>query len=234
MNETRQFQLLFVGQSKSVAATIQSLVQVHAQSILASKSKAHLPFLNFASTTSQRMALQLIRQTAPDVILMETGLANGNRKKFCEAIRNRQPIVRLIEVAHKQSEGADAFDGFLKLPVEPKQMVDVLQHSIKPVTSHLLPFGKFIFDSANNVLNCPDGKKQLRPMESKLLAYLLENRNQVVGRADIMNKVWGTDFVDDTRTLAVHIRHLREQIEENPSAPEYLITERGLGYLLKL
>ena len=70
----------------------------------------------------------------------------------------------------------------------------------------------------------------LTPKQFKLLHLLLENPDQVLSRKTIMQQVWETDYLGDTRTLDVHIRWLREKIEDNPSQPRRLITVRGVGY----
>ena len=70
----------------------------------------------------------------------------------------------------------------------------------------------------------------LTPKEFKLLHLLVSNANQVSSRKAIMQRVWETDYLGDTRTLDVHIRWLREKIEDNPSRPRHLITVRGVGY----
>lgn len=71
---------------------------------------------------------------------------------------------------------------------------------------------------------------RLTPKQFRLLHLLLTNSNQVLSRKTIMRRVWETDYLGDTRTLDVHIRWLREKIEENPSQPRHLITVRGVGY----
>lgn len=73
---------------------------------------------------------------------------------------------------------------------------------------------------------------RLRPMEARLLATLLCYQNEYVSRATLMREVWGTDFLDDTRTLDVHICWLRRKIEVDPTHPRRLVTVRGLGYCL--
>lgn len=73
---------------------------------------------------------------------------------------------------------------------------------------------------------------RLRSMESRLLAVLLRQPNQTVSRATLMREVWETDFLDDTRTLDVHISALRRKIEEDPTHPRRLVTVRGMGYCL--
>lgn len=73
---------------------------------------------------------------------------------------------------------------------------------------------------------------RLRPKEAQLLAALLARPNEPISRATLMREVWETDFVDDTRTLEVHIHGLRRIIEENPRRPRLIVTVRGLGYCL--
>jgi two-component system alkaline phosphatase synthesis response regulator PhoP len=71
---------------------------------------------------------------------------------------------------------------------------------------------------------------QLRYKEFELLTLLLSQAGDVVTRAELFDKIWGTDWLGDTRTLDVHIRWLREKIEEDPSQPRYIQTVRGVGY----
>ena len=71
---------------------------------------------------------------------------------------------------------------------------------------------------------------QLKPKEFELLAYLVENRGRALTRELILDKVWGWDFVGDSRTVDVHIRWLRSKIEKNPEEPVRIITVRGAGY----
>ena len=66
--------------------------------------------------------------------------------------------------------------------------------------------------------------------EFDLLEYLLRNRGRVLTRGQLIDRVWGSDYVGDTKTLDVHIKRLRSKIERNPSSPEFLVTVRGLGY----
>ena len=74
----------------------------------------------------------------------------------------------------------------------------------------------------------------LTPKETKLLALLMQNEGRVVSRNELMEEVWETEYIGDTRTLDVHICWLRQKIEENPRIPEYILTRRGQGYELRL
>jgi DNA-binding response OmpR family regulator len=84
----------------------------------------------------------------------------------------------------------------------------------------------------NLYLNDSEHPIRLRPKEARLLAVLLCQPNQVVSRATLMQEVWETDFLDDTRTLDVHISWLRRKIEDDPIHPRRLVTIRGIGYCL--
>jgi DNA-binding response OmpR family regulator len=70
----------------------------------------------------------------------------------------------------------------------------------------------------------------MTPKQCALLNLLMARRNEVVSRSEIMQEIWQTNFLGDTRTLDVHVRWLREYIESDPSSPKRLITVRGKGY----
>ncbi len=70
----------------------------------------------------------------------------------------------------------------------------------------------------------------LKPKEYELLFYLAKHKNQVLSRDQILESVWGWDYVGDSRTVDVHVRWLREKIEASPANPERIITVRGAGY----
>jgi two-component system phosphate regulon response regulator PhoB len=101
----------------------------------------------------------------------------------------------------------------------------------------LLQAGDLALDTEHCLLH-PNGYGgepiRLTPMESRLLATLMESPDQVVSRAHLMRMVWQTDFLDDTRTLDVHIRWLRRKIEADPSHPRRIVTHRGQGYELRV
>ena len=75
---------------------------------------------------------------------------------------------------------------------------------------------------------------QINPMEARLLATLMESPGQVVSRARLMRMVWQTDYLDDTRTLDVHICWLRRKVEDDPAHPRRIITHRNQGYQLRV
>jgi two-component system response regulator RegX3 len=76
-----------------------------------------------------------------------------------------------------------------------------------------------------------NGKKVAMPLkEFELLELLLENRNRVLTRGQIIDRVWGSNYFGDTKTLDVHVKRIRSKIEDDPARPVHLVTVRGLGY----
>jgi DNA-binding response OmpR family regulator len=90
-------------------------------------------------------------------------------------------------------------------------------------------------DVRNSILKKDDGEQvHLTPKETKLMRLLMENVGKVVSRGELMEYVWNTEYMGDTRTLDVHICWLRQKIEENPRIPEMILTRRGQGYELRV
>jgi DNA-binding response OmpR family regulator len=87
-------------------------------------------------------------------------------------------------------------------------------------------------DVEHNQVTGPMGAYHLTPLECRLLQIFMLHPDQVISRSWLMKEVWETDYLDDIRTLHVHICWLRRKIEEDPSRPRRIITHRGLGYEL--
>ena len=85
-------------------------------------------------------------------------------------------------------------------------------------------------DVGNAKMTGPNGTYHLTPMESRLLRVLMLNSGRVVPRAFLMKAVWDTDWIDDCRTLEVHVCWLRKKLGEDLRRPRYLKTVRGVGY----
>ena len=68
------------------------------------------------------------------------------------------------------------------------------------------------------------------PKELELLYFLASSPNQVFTREQLLDHIWGYEYIGDTRTVDVHIRRLREKLERNPASPEYILTKWGVGY----
>jgi len=91
-----------------------------------------------------------------------------------------------------------------------------------------------LLDIHNSILKKDGGEVHLTPKETKLMVLLMKNVGKVVSRSELMQEVWNTEYLGDTRTLDVHICWLRQKIEDNPRIPELILTRRGQGYELRI
>ena len=94
----------------------------------------------------------------------------------------------------------------------------------------MLEAGPVRMDVERHVVTVSGQEVNLPLKEFDLLEYLLRNAGRVLTRAQLIDRVWGADYVGDTKTLDVHVKRLRSKIEPNPAEPRHLITVRGLGY----
>jgi DNA-binding response OmpR family regulator len=89
-------------------------------------------------------------------------------------------------------------------------------------------------DVEKSILRRNGDEIHLTPKETKLMVLLMQNVGKVVSRSELMQAVWNTEYLGDTRTLDVHICWLRQKIEDNPRIPELILTRRGQGYELRV
>jgi DNA-binding response OmpR family regulator len=94
----------------------------------------------------------------------------------------------------------------------------------------ILKFGDLSLDMTRREIKINDRLLPLKPKEFELLSYFARHRGQVLSRDLILETVWGWDFTGGSRTVDVHVRWLREKIEENPAVPVRIVTVRGAGY----
>jgi DNA-binding response OmpR family regulator len=102
-----------------------------------------------------------------------------------------------------------------------------------PRASRELVAGPLRIDLAGRRVHCRGQEWELQPKQFDLLAYLVRNRGTVLTRDQLLHNVWGYDYAGDTRTVDVHIRWLREKLEEDPANPQLIQTVRGVGYVFR-
>jgi two-component system response regulator RegX3 len=108
----------------------------------------------------------------------------------------------------------------------------VLRRNVDPQVElgNILEAGGVRMDIERHEVDVNGQRVQLPLKEFELLELLLENVNRVLTRGQIIDRVWGSDYFGDTKTLDVHVKRIRSKIEEDPARPEHLVTVRGLGY----
>ena len=94
-------------------------------------------------------------------------------------------------------------------------------------------FDKISVDLKSGIVSRDGHSERLKAMENKVLTYMLNNKNRIIPKDEFFEKVWETEFVGDV-TLNVHVRHLREKLEENPKEPKFIKTVWGVGFILEI
>jgi DNA-binding response OmpR family regulator len=180
---------------------------------------------------TQRQAMRRIRAARPDLLVMDVASFGVNGYKMSEAVRARLesvPTILLLEKGHA-SAGSTA-EAFMTPPFTSRKLLYRIKKVAQNLTSREIRVGHLVIDPDTRILHKGQQVSYLRPKEAALLALFMSNPGRVLSRQEIMKEVWETDYVGDTRTLSVHVRWLREKIEDNPGKPVFLRTVRGVGY----
>ncbi|AJS58770.1 response regulator transcription factor [Paenibacillus sp. IHBB 10380] len=198
----------------------------------------------YTSTTVSDGFIQF-QQKKPDIVLLDIMLPDGEGYDVCKQIRSisNVPILFLsakTEEIDKILGFAIGGDDYIVKPFSPKEVAyrvkaqlrraDYIQADKEEDT--LLKAGPFELNEQRAELKKNGENIELRPKELGLISYLLKNANRIISKESLCDHVWGEDFIGFDNTVMVHIRRLREKIEEQPSNPQYLITVKGLGYKL--
>jgi DNA-binding response OmpR family regulator len=187
--------------------------------------------------------LALALETEPDLVVLDIMLPGMDGWEVCKRLRARStvPILMLTALGDEVDRilGLElGADDYLTKPFSTRELLARISAALRRVEldrakmeqSHVLKVGDIQVDLDRRQAFKRGEALQLRYKEFELLSLLMARADDVVPRADLFDKVWGTDWLGDTRTLDVHIRWLREKLEEDPSAPRYILTVRGVGY----
>ncbi|MEW2381027.1 response regulator transcription factor [Micromonospora sp. NPDC047707] len=187
-------------------------------------------------------ALTEFDRTGADIVLLDLMLPEMSGTEVCRQLRQRSHVP-IIMVTARDSEidkvvGLEiGADDYVTKPYSPRELVAriraVLRRQSAEATESGAPTlaaGPVRMDIERHVVTVDGGTVQLPLKEFELLELLLRNAGRVLTRGQLIDRVWGADYVGDTKTLDVHVKRLRSKIEPEPSAPRYIVTVRGLGY----
>ena len=181
-------------------------------------------------------ALASARYKAPNIIVFDASTMRSSGVRMCRRIRQELPSIPLIHsrsAAEQENKSIEA-DIFLAKPFTARKLNNRV-HQLLPANEgndSVLSVGKYRLFLEKGAIEVPNrGEQQLTPKLTLLLELLMRSADQVVSRQDIMEKVWQTTYLGDTRTLDVHIRWIRQAVEEIPNKPKVLTTVHGVGYI---
>ncbi len=186
-------------------------------------------------------ALEQFNKSGADLILLDLMLPGMSGNEVCRVIRQTS-TVPIIMLTAKDSEidkvvGLEiGADDYVTKPYSTRELLArmkaVLRRNVEPAVapSSVLEAGPVRMDLERHEV-LVHGKKVAMPLkEFELLELLLENVNRVLTRGQIIDRVWGSNYFGDTKTLDVHVKRIRSKIEDDPARPVHILTVRGLGY----
>ena len=189
-------------------------------------------------------ALAEFDRAGADVVLLDLMLPGIPGTEVCRQIRQTSNVP-IIMVSAKDDEvdkvvGLElGADDYVTKPYSPRELVAriraVLRRGTEPDLAPMtLEAGPVRMDTERHVVTIDGEDVRLPLKEFELLEMFLRNPGRVLTRGQLIDRVWGSDYVGDTKTLDVHVKRLRAKIEPSPAEPKYLTTVRGLGYKLDL
>jgi two-component system, OmpR family, response regulator RegX3 len=180
-------------------------------------------------------------RSGADLVLLDLMLPGQSGTEVCRQLRQRSNVP-VIMLTAKDAEidkvvGLElGADDYVTKPYSSRELVArvraVLRRQGEPeeLISNTVQSGPVRMDVERHVVSVSGEPISLPLKEFELLEMLLRNAGRVLTRGQLIDRVWGSDYVGDTKTLDVHVKRLRGKIEPDPSAPRYLVTVRGLGY----
>ncbi|MDB6426686.1 MULTISPECIES: response regulator transcription factor [unclassified Curtobacterium] len=180
----------------------------------------------------------------PDLILLDLMLPGLSGTEVCRQVRTRSnvPIIMLtakdseVDIVVGLELGAD---DYVTKPYSTRELLARLRAVLRrrteddPGDSGILQVGGIRMDVERHTVSVDGAETPMPLKEFELLELLLRNAGRVLTRGQLIDRVWGSDYFGDTKTLDVHIKRIRSKIERVPSAPEVLVTVRGLGYRIE-
>jgi two-component system response regulator RegX3 len=189
-------------------------------------------------------ALTEFDRNGADIVLLDLMLPGLSGTEVCRALRQISSVP-IIMVSAKDTEvdkvvGLElGADDYVTKPFSPRELAarvrTVLRRAPEPLQGpDRLEFGDVAVDTANREVTKGGAALRLTLKEFDLLCFLAANPNRVFSREQLMERVWGYEAAVDTGTLTVHVRRLREKVEDDPSRPQFLETVWGAGYRFRL
>jgi DNA-binding response OmpR family regulator len=190
-------------------------------------------------------AIQSVRRKSPDLVLLDVGLPGMDGMETLRAMRRDDPNLAVILVTGRRRELDEIVglemgaDDYITKPFD----MDVLLAHIKAVMRRYqtpavsspqrpVSVGDLHIDPAAREVRVGERLVELAPKEFDLLHTLAQHAGRVLTLDELLERVWGPEWIGESQTLYVHVRWLREKIEDDPAHPRRLITVRGMGYKL--
>jgi two-component system response regulator RegX3 len=200
-------------------------------------------FTTAVAATGQQALAEFDRGGA-DIVLLDVMLPGMSGTDVCKQLRHRSSVP-VIMVTARDSEidkvvGLElGADDYVTKPYSARELIARIRAVLRrggesgldgEANPLVLSAGSVRMDVERHVVTVSGDEISLPLKEFDLLEYLMRNIGRVLTRGQLIDRIWGADYVGDTKTLDVHVKRLRAKIEANPGSPRHLLTIRGLGY----
>ncbi|OFI05443.1 alkaline phosphatase synthesis transcriptional regulatory protein PhoP [Clostridium acetireducens DSM 10703] len=187
-------------------------------------------------------ALDTVKSQKPDLVLLDLMLPGMDGYEVCREIRkdiyiSTTPIIMITAKSEEFDKvlGLElGADDYITKPFSIREMLArikaVLRRTENKQEYVFHKFGNIIIDLEKHEVRKNNNKVELTLKEFELLKILVKNKGRVLTRDFLLDKIWGYEYIGETRTVDVHIRHLRKKIEDDDKEPKYIETIRGIGY----
>jgi two-component system KDP operon response regulator KdpE len=184
-------------------------------------------------------ALSAVRNAHPDLIILDLGLPDIDGVEVTRRVREWSEIpIIILSVRNREAEKIGALnagaDDYLTKPFGVGELlarIRVIMRRVANVGTHLIyTCGDLVVNLDRHEVRRGGMELQLTPTEFELLNILIQNAGKVVTQRQLIHKVWGAGYEDESRLLRVNISNLRRKIEPNPNQPFFILTELGVGY----
>jgi two-component system response regulator RegX3 len=186
-------------------------------------------------------ALEDFDRAGADLVLLDLMLPGLSGVDVCRALRHRSSVP-VIMLTAKDSEidkvvGLEiGADDYVTKPYSSRELLARIKavlrrgQELEELMPATLESGPVRMDVERHVVTVNGENTALPLKEFELLEMLLRNSGRVLTRSQLIDRVWGSDYVGDTKTLDVHVKRLRAKVEPDPASPQFIVTVRGLGY----
>ena len=192
-------------------------------------------------------AIAKFNKSGADLILLDLMLPGMSGTDVCKEIRSHS-MVPIIMLTAKDDEVDTVIglelgaDDYVTKPYSARELLARIKAVLRRKgdfvldegESSIVQVGEIKLDSDRHIVSIKGEKVPLPLKEFELLEFLMRNAGRVLTRIQIIDRIWGNDYVGDTKTLDVHIKRLRSKLEVDPANPELIQTVRGLGYKMEL
>lgn len=208
------------------------------------KANLELHYFNVLTAGSWTEGQKTVSTNKPALLILDLMLPDGDGVDICRSLRAQYPSLPIILLTAKDTISDKVIglesgaDDYVVKPFETLELIARIKACLRrtrPTTAEeQVTIGKLNIDYKRRIVNVKNKEIILTPKEYDLLCLLVTNRGSVLTREEIKKHLWKESKIYSwSRVIDVHIQHLRQKVEDNPSDPEYIITVSGIGYRFK-